>query len=168
MNMLHTNIYKTAFVLLLSVFSMCASAQKVQIAFHAGGVPEEVTLLDSNNTRIGYSNIYNTAGVLTMSLMYKNGVPDGQWSRYDDKTGRMKESFNYVNGKLHGEHVWYDESGKIIKTVVFNNGVRVNYPKADNLWTLEVSPATETGSFRVMGACPTESYENYCTTNTIG
>lgn len=114
------------------------------MAFNGSGVPEELTLVDSNGVKIGYSNYYNNSGMLVMSLNYKNGVPNGQWTKYDDKTGKVRETFVYVNGKLNGEHLWYDGTGKVINSVVFKNGVRINFPQAENLWTLQsVAPHAE-------------------------
>lgn len=118
---------------------MFTSGQKVQMVFNGSGTPEELTLVDSNGVKIGYSNFYNKSGLLIMSLNYKNGVANGQWSRYDDKTGKIKESFTYLNGKLNGEHIWYNELGAVIKNVVYKNGIRV-VPSAQNIWALEVSP----------------------------
>jgi hypothetical protein len=150
------------FVLLLTMFSMVTKAQKVFMVFNGSGVPEELTLVDSNGVKIGYSNFYNKSGILTMSLMYKNGVPNGQWSRYDDKTGKIKESFVYVNGKLNGERCWFDESGNVIQRVMYNNGIRINFPKAENLWALEVvTPTTVGNAFRFVSISPAQSYINY-------
>ncbi len=130
---------------LLTVFATATNAQKVFMVFNAtSGSPEELTLVDSNGVKIGYSNFYNKSGILTMSLMYKNGVPNGQWAKYDDKTGKIKESFIYVNGKLNGARCYYDESGKIIQRIIYKNGMRVNFPPAENLWALEgVTPDGE-------------------------
>lgn len=140
------------------IFPMLSIGQKVQMVFNGSGVPEELTLVDSNGVRIGYSNVYNKSGILVMSLMYKNGVPNGQWSRYDDKTGKIKESFNYVNGKLNGEHIWYNENGGIIKSVIYNNGTRVATP-AQNIWALEVSHENAINhSLPVINTSPSLSY----------
>ena len=138
----------------LMTFPICANAQKVYMVFNAStGNPEELTLVDSNGVKIGYSNFYNKAGVLTMSLMYNNGIPNGQWSKYDEKTGKIKESFTYVNGKLNGERCQWDESGKVINRVVYKNGIRVNYPQSDNLWSLHVGPSNiEDNSLQLLSA----------------
>jgi len=94
------------------------------------GVPVELTLVDSNGVKIGYSNFYNKAGILIMSLMYKNGVPNGQWTRYDDKTGKIKESFIYENGKLNGDRCFYNEYGRISRSIAYKEGVKVTFPQA--------------------------------------
>jgi antitoxin component YwqK of YwqJK toxin-antitoxin module len=39
--------------------------------------------------------------------------------------GQVADSLVYVNGKLHGSAVWYDESGHLIKKVEYDNGVRI-------------------------------------------
>jgi len=132
-------------LLVVALISTLASAQKVQMVFNANGVPEEMTLVDDNGVRIGYSNIYNASGILVMALNYSNGVPNGVWSRYDDKTGKIRESFTYVNGKLNGERFWYDESGAIIRSVVYQNGLRIN-THADSFWALEVTPDFKSGT----------------------
>jgi hypothetical protein len=138
MKQLQTNIKTLVFIVLLTVFAIVTNAQKVFMVFNATtGSPEELTLVDSNGVKIGYSNFYNRAGVLTMSLMYKNGVPNGQWSKYDDKTGKIKESFIYVDGKLHGERCYYDETGKITHQIIYKHGMRVNFPPSENLWALQ-------------------------------
>ena len=158
------NMRMIIMLVVLSIFPIVANAQKVFMVFNAStGNPEELTLIDSNGVKIGYSNFYNKSGVLTMSLMYKNGVPDGKWSRYDEKTGKLMESFIYVNGKLNGERCFWDESGNVTKSVVYKNGIRVNYPQTENLWALEVSPSnTEDGSFRFIKSRPAQSYVEYC------
>ncbi len=138
-------------ILLLISLPIFNYAQKLSVVFNAGGVPEELTLVDSNGVRAGYSNIYNSRGILTMSLMYKNGVPNGQWSKYNENTGKLQESFTYVNGKLNGEHIWWDESGKVIKCIVFKNGVRINYPKAESLWALNLDLPSFLNSLQPIG-----------------
>ena len=142
MKSLQTNIKLVVISCLLTIIPLFTNAQKVLVVFHAGGIPAEVTLVDSNGVRIGYSNFYNSAGILTMSLMYKNGVPNGQWTRYDDKTGQLKESFTYINGKLEGEHCWFDDFGKIAKNIVHVNGTRVN-PVGENIWAIETGPTMD-------------------------
>ena len=135
---------KAVIILMLTVISIFANAQKISMVFSASGIPIELTLVDSNGVRIGYSNFYNETGTLVMSLMYKNGVPNGQWARYDNKTGKLKETFVYVNGKLNGVHCWYDESGKIIKDIAYNNGVRVNNTQTENQLALQSSTSNNT------------------------
>lgn len=155
-------------IFLMTVFAIFTQAQKVYMVFNSGGTPEELTLVDSNGVKIGYSNFYSKTGTLTMSLMYKNGVPNGQWTRYDEQTGKLKESFTYVNGKLNGEHFWYDESGNILKCIVHKNGIRINNLQAENLWALEVVPQVDaTSSFRFMSVSPTQSFVNYCAVSSI-
>jgi hypothetical protein len=152
------------------MFPILMNAQKVFISFNlTTGVPEELTLVDSNGVKIGYSNFYNSMGILTMSLMYKNGVPDGQWTRYDEKTGIIKESFTYVNGKLNGEKCIYDACGRITKSIVYSDGIRLNFRQTENLWALEVvAPPDASSSFRFVSVCPTQSYINDCAVYTTG
>lgn len=111
----------TLFIFLLLVIFKFTIAQKILISFNNCGFPEEISLVDSNGIKIGYSNFYNNQGILIMSLMYKNGVPNGQWSRFDDKTGKIKETFYYVNGKLKGEHNWFNDFGIVIKKKYYNH-----------------------------------------------
>ena len=146
------------------------NAQKVFMVFNVTtGVPQELTLVDSNGVKIGYSNFYNSKGILTMSLMYENGVPNGQWTRYDDKTGKLKESFTYLNGKLNGERCLYDENGKITKSIAYIDGVRIAFPQNEILWALEfVAPADAAGSFRFMSVSPVQGYADYCAVHTTG
>jgi hypothetical protein len=156
--------------LLLTLFPILLNAQKVFIVFNlTTGVPEELTLVDSNGVKIGYSNFYNSKGILTMSLMYKNGVPDGQWTRYDDKTGIIKESFTYVNGKLNGAKCIYDADGRIAKTIVYADGIRLNFRQTENLWALEVVAPPDAGClFRFVSVCPAQSYISDCAVYTTG
>ena len=160
---------KITTIILLTMLPILMNAQKIFMVFNiTTGVPQELTLVDSNGVKIGYSNFYNSKGILTMSLMYENGIPNGQWSRYDDKTGKIKESFIYVNGKLNGERCLYDEYGRITKTIAYRDGVRVVFPQNDNMWALEfVSPA-EASSFRFISVCPTQTYANSFAVHTTG
>jgi hypothetical protein len=157
-------------ILLLTLFPIFMNAQKVFIVFNiTTGVPEELTLVDSNGVKIGYSNFYNSKGILTMSLMYKNGVPNGQWTRYDEKTGILKESFTYVNGKLNGAKCIYDAAGTITKSIVYADGIRLNFQQTEKLWALEVVAPPDAGSsFRFVSVCPAQSYINDCAVYTTG
>ena len=117
--MLQTNMKTIITIFILTMFPLIISAQKTFMVFNVTtGVPVELTLVDSNGVKIGYSNFYNKAGILIMSLMYKNGVPNGQWTRYDDKTGKIKESFIY------------NEYGRISRSIAYKEGVKVTFPQA--------------------------------------
>lgn len=104
-------------------FALNSNAQKILIVFD-NLLPTEISLVDSNDIKIGYSNYYDK-GILILSMMYKNGKPNGQWSKYDT-VGRLRESFNYLNGKLIGEHRWYNESGDIIKISIHNKPCEIS------------------------------------------
>ncbi len=161
---------KVLAVFLLLLLPILLNAQKVYIVFNVStGVPEELTLVDSNGVKIGYSNFYNSKGILTMSLMYKNGVPNGQWTRYDEKTGIIKESFTYADGKLNGEKRVYDAGGRITKSIAYENGIRLDFRQTENLWALEVVAPPDAGSsFRFVSVCPAQSYINDCAVYTTG
>ncbi len=69
----------------------------------------------------GISEIYSNRN-LVKSIMYKNGLRDGNEKNYD--YNRLTEIRSFSEGKLNGLSKFYDYGEKLVKTVSYKNGIQ--------------------------------------------
>jgi antitoxin component YwqK of YwqJK toxin-antitoxin module len=65
-----------------------------------------------------------TSGALMNTIMYINGLPQGDSITYDMNTTRATNIEQYVDGKLHGVCCSYNHDGVKIKTTTYVEGYR--------------------------------------------
>jgi hypothetical protein len=97
-------------ILLVLLFSFCKNASKrrilVEDVYAEGDISKDSIL---NGLIRFYDTVHNR---LVMVANYKNGVLDGKRTDYY-KNGRPETEIKYENGKINGELIVYDTTGKI-------------------------------------------------------
>lgn len=61
-------------------------------------------------------------GRLVQQIEYKLGVPDGRGITYNPETGNKIQEMNFLNGKLHGEMIIYDQLSDIAAKLTYFEG----------------------------------------------
>jgi antitoxin component YwqK of YwqJK toxin-antitoxin module len=99
-----------------------------------------------NNKKHGESKEYNNEGVLIAIYQYLNdyitekqninrtisGVPDGIWQEYNEN-GTIKSEKVYRGGVLDGYAKEFDQSGKLVSSVHYDEGKIIQDKNADTL-----------------------------------
>ena len=100
--------------------------------------PELTTLDDAENSVIDNSanssvdwSLLNNDELLKIRSFYVNGKLDGEYLLYDEQ-GRLRGKSFYKNGKLEGEHLHYNKKGLLLEKRIYKNGILI-----------EVKPNTE-------------------------
>jgi len=62
-------------------------------------------------------------GKLVQQIEYKLGVPDGKGFTYNPDTGNKIQEMNFINGKLHGEMIIFDQLGDIAAKLTYVDGI---------------------------------------------
>jgi len=78
-------------------------------------------LMNSNERRM--INMYDDNGRLVQQIEYKLGVPDGKGFTYNPDTGNKIQEMNFINGKLHGEMIIFDQLGDIAAKLTYVDGI---------------------------------------------
>ena len=79
----------------------------------------------NNGLLVGKYKVYNTSNKLIYSTDFgKNG--NGKFKDYYYKLGVLKEEGDYQDGKKQGEWCFYDEKGKLLKSLNYEKGVPIN------------------------------------------
>lgn len=87
---------------------------------NSSDIPQRVPMTPPSNIEIGYAE----AEIRTDGLTYAKDSSTPFTGVITSKFGAIKEyDESYVNGKLHGEKIWYSSQEKPIMVEVYNNGV---------------------------------------------
>lgn len=76
----------------------------------------------SDGTLNGISEIYNSDNTLIKSIMYRNGLRNGNEKNYDHD--RLYQTRSFSEGKLNGLSKSYDFDGNLVTTVSYKNGIK--------------------------------------------
>jgi antitoxin component YwqK of YwqJK toxin-antitoxin module len=106
-----------------------------------GNVFSEKTYV--NDTLNGISRQFNGIGQVTEEGNYRTGYFDGEWKYYDrfgkliatanfnhgsgikkswNANGKIAMTIEYHNNLIHGNEIWYDESGQKIRVRKYISG----------------------------------------------
>ena len=55
--------------------------------------------------------------------LYRNNVQDGDYTTHHDN-GEVASIQPYSNGKINGEARYFDEEGRLLRTVTYRNGIQ--------------------------------------------
>ena len=96
-----------------------------------------------NDSLHGLYRLFYPNGEIQIEGEYKNAKFHGKWKYYDYTTvlvgeaefdngsgiqkayhlnGKLKRITHYVDNEKQGEEIWYDEEGKIIKKMIYDDG----------------------------------------------
>jgi len=76
----------------------------------------------NNGLTIGRYKVFNTKGdILYQTTFGSQG--NGKYQDYYYNSGILKEEGFYKNGKKDGEWCSFDENGKLVESIIYNNGV---------------------------------------------
>jgi antitoxin component YwqK of YwqJK toxin-antitoxin module len=67
-------------------------------------------------------NFYATTGKINSTMMYKNGIKEGD-ETWNYESGKVCRVSPYVKGKIEGTQKFYFESGKLMAEVPYKNGL---------------------------------------------
>ena len=75
----------------------------------------------SNNVRQGFAKYYYPNSKLKEELNYTDGKVEGVVKEYFEN-GNVKEVYTIVDGKRNGSESLFDESGRYLKNLIYENG----------------------------------------------
>ena len=58
-------------------------------------------------------------------MNFAYGLQEGQMNIYDIKNGKLWHQLHYKQGKKEGKAVGFDESGKIVREVFYNQDMEI-------------------------------------------
>jgi predicted small lipoprotein YifL len=97
---------------------------------NSGSAADTSTVADTGFTGIKQ---YFSKNFLTYEAEYKNGVRQGLMKTYY-QSGKLRQTFWYVNGMREDTAVWYHEDGAIFRKTAFKrdsmNGMQIQYYKS--------------------------------------
>lgn len=97
-----------------------APIEQTNISQNSIDIPQRVPMTPPSNVEIGYSE----AEIRTDGLTYAKDSSTPFTGVITSKFGSIKEyDESYLNGKLHGEKIWYSSQEKPIMVEIYNNGV---------------------------------------------
>lgn len=74
----------------------------------------------------GVYELYHSNGQLEVRMVYSAGVPNDGKATYYDKQGHIKRIIPTLNGKRHGDLVWFWPNGNIKLVAKYQNGDMVS------------------------------------------
>jgi len=107
--------------IVIKEFNVENDLAKVKYFSHEGKLISEGTMEGKNRTGI-WKYFQEDSGKIVLSEEYINDELHGEKITYYPD-GKFTERANYQNGKLQGEAVFYDENGSLIKRLNYNNGL---------------------------------------------
>lgn len=78
-----------------------------------------------NNELHGLSAKYKNGRVLS-ETNYANGIMHGPFAVYDESRGKLQRSGSFLQGKQHGELLFYDENENVTLRYEYKNGEKVS------------------------------------------
>ena len=99
-----------------------------RIGYYDNGFIQEEALYE-NGEREGYTRWYNDKEQLIILYIYKKGVLDGLATTFRPENGRVESRGQYKEGKEDGEWTIYDPTGKLVETIMYDNGKKVKTTK---------------------------------------